>query len=259
MTLISNSTDRLRSILVLAALAGTIVFNWLAAVGRIGGVTPDQISDKYPTLLTPAGYAFTIWSLIYIGLAAFSIYQLLSVNIARYQNLRQLFIISCVLNCGWIFFWHNEQILACFIIISLLLMVLFAINLKLKTTEGLREYWLVKAPLSIYFGWVVAATLINFAVLLSYLKVDMSADAATWIAVGLILLATAVGVIIRFRMTNHLLPLAIAWALTGIGVKQSGQTMIVLAASIGTIISLIATLSVVVNLPARGMRNDVRE
>ena len=65
-------TDKFRAALVLAATLGTIAFNWLAAVGRIGGVTPDEVSAKFPTPITPAGYAFSIWSLIYVGLLVFS-------------------------------------------------------------------------------------------------------------------------------------------------------------------------------------------
>lgn len=249
----------MRSILVVVAVAGTIVFNWLASSGRIGGVTPDVISDKYPTLITPSGFAFSIWALIYFGLTVFSVFQLMPTNLAKYRSLRQLVIITCVLNCAWIYFWHSDQILICFAIIAVLAVVLLAINFKLMTTDSLREYWFVKAPFSIYFGWVTAATFVNFAVLLSSMNVQLSANAATWLAVGLILLATVIGVIVRFKLTNHLFPLAIAWALTGIGVKQSGQTLVVTAAAIGTTISLIAVLSIVTELPARGMVNESNE
>lgn len=82
MTDSATGTDRFRAILVLAATIGTIVFNSLAAMGRVGGVTPAEISAKYQTMITPAGYAFSIWSLIYVGLIAFSIYQLLPANLA---------------------------------------------------------------------------------------------------------------------------------------------------------------------------------
>ena len=67
--------EAFRSILVLVATIGMIVFNWLAAVGRVSGVTPDVISAKYPTMITPAGYGFAIWNLIYLGMIAFSIYR----------------------------------------------------------------------------------------------------------------------------------------------------------------------------------------
>jgi benzodiazapine receptor len=262
MTDSATATDRLRAILVLAATIGTIVFNWLAATigtivfnwlaaaGRIGGVTPAEISDKYPTLVTPASYAFSIWVLIYAGLIAFSIYQFLPANLARFRNIRSLFIISCALNCAWLYFWLSDQIGLCLAIIACLLFVLFLINWNLRRPGTIGEYWSVKAPFGIYFGWVTVATLINFAVFLKYLNVELSAGASTALAVALILFAAALSVIVRYRLSNYLYPLAIAWALTAIGVKQSGQTLVVTAAAFGTIACLIATLSLVVNLPS---------
>jgi len=245
-----SGADRFRSYLVPLATIGTIAFNWLAATGRVNGVTTGEISDKYPTLITPADYAFSIWSLIYLGIIAFSVYQMLPANAARFKNIRSLYILTCALNCGWIYMWHSDQIAICLLLIALLAVCLFLINLNLKNTDGMGEYWFAKAPFGIYFGWVTAATLVNFAVLLVQWNVNISAASWMWLGVGLILLSTALGVLIRMRLNNYLYPLAIAWALTGIGVKQSGQTLIVVAAAIGTIACLIATLSFVVGLPS---------
>ncbi|HSI88419.1 MAG TPA: TspO/MBR family protein [Pyrinomonadaceae bacterium] len=252
MTENATGTDRFRAILVLAATVGTIVFNALAAMGRIGGVTPAEISDKYPTMITPAGYAFSIWSLIYLGLIAFSIYQLLPANLAKYRNLRTLYIITAALNCGWIYFWHSEQIVVCLALIAALAFVLFAINYQLRETESTGEFWAVKAPFSIYFGWVTAATLVNFAIMLLYLDVELTGTAGTGVAVALILVAAALGIVMRIFLANALYPLAIAWALTAIAIKQSGNTLVIVACAIGVIACLIATLSFVINLPSRG-------
>ena|SRR5690606_17196975 len=252
MTTSGTGTDTFRAILVLAATIGTIVFNALAAAGRIGGVTPAEISDKYATMITPAGYAFSIWSLIYVGLIAFSIYQLLPAQLERYRNLRTLYIITCVLNCGWIYFWHGDRIAICLAIVAALAFVLFAINYQLRQTSSTGEFWLVKAPFSVYFGWVTAATLVNFAIMLQYLGVEISAGTETAMAVGLILLAAALGIAMRVMLSNPLYPVAIAWALTAIAVKQSGNTAVVVASAIGVIACLIAALSFVINLPTRG-------
>lgn len=246
----ASVNDKYRSYLVPLATIGTIAFNWLAAVGRVNGVLPSDISDKYPTPVTPAGYAFSIWTLIYVGLIAFSIYQLTPAAVARFRNLRSLYILTCALNCAWIYMWHSDQIAICFVLILLLAACLFLINLKLRETVSLREYWFAKAPFSVYFGWVTAATLVNFAVLLVHWNISLSATAWMWLGIGLILLAAALAVIVRIRLNNYLYPLAIAWALTGIGIKQSGQTLIVVATAVGTIACLIATLSFVVSLPS---------
>jgi translocator protein len=250
MTEQATGTDKLRAVLVLAATIGTIAFNWLAAIGRVGGVTPEQISNMYQTPVTPAGYAFSIWSLIYLGLIAFSIYQLLPANIARFRSIRSLYIITCVLNCAWIYFWHSNNIAVCMIIISALLISLLAINMRFSHTDGMGEYWFVKAPFSIYFGWVTAATLVNFAILLVYLGFELSQTAATTLAVVLLIIAGVFAVAVRKLLHNYLYPLAIAWAATAIAVKQSGQTAIVLVAALVVVACLIATLSFVVNLPS---------
>jgi len=252
-------TDKFRSYLVPLATIGTIAFNWLAAVGRVNGVSPSDISDRYPTPITPAGYAFSIWSLIYVGMIAFSIYQLLPANASRFRSVRSLYILTCALNCGWIYMWHSDQIAICLVLIFLLAVSLFLINLKLRETNGMGEYWLAKAPFSIYFGWVTAATLVNFAVLLFHWNVSISVSGWTWIGIALILFAAALGVIVRIRLINYIYPLAIAWALAAIGVKQSGQTLIVAAAAIGTIACLIASLSFVVGLPSTDNPRPVNE
>ena len=246
----------MRSFLVLLATLGTIAFNWLAAVGRINGVTPEMISNHYPTSITPAGYAFSIWSLIYFGLVAFSIYQLLPANLEKFRPVRSFYILSCALNCAWIYFWHNDQIVICLAIIAALWFTLFLINHKLRSPETNTDNWVAKGTFGIYFGWVTAATLVNFAVMLVHLGVQLSPTANTTLAVALILFAAAVGVFMRVRYRNYFFPLAIAWALTAIAVKQSGQTLIVTAAAVGVIASLIASVSFVMDLSSstRGQR-----
>lgn len=241
----SQNSDGLKKVLVIAATAGVIVFNWLAATGRVNGVTPEMISDKYPTYVTPAGYAFTIWSLIYFGMIVFSIYQALPKNAERFRSIRSLYILSCAANCAWIFFWHQDQILICLFIILALLATLLLINIKIRDTETNAEFWLVKAPFGIYFGWVTVASIVNFAVALKYLNVAMPDTAAIILSVACILLAAFFGVMVQVKLRNYLYPLAIAWAVTAIAVKQSGQTLIVVAAAITCIVSLFAALSFV--------------
>jgi len=243
----ANSIDRVRSVLVLAATIGTIAFNWLAAAGRVNGVTPGEISDKYPTVITPAGYAFVIWSLIYVGLLAFSILQMLPNRLGVYRSVRSAYILSCALNCAWIFFWHSDQMAICLAIIVFLLGTLTYIVATIRRLDSMADNWLVKAPFGTYLGWVNAATLINFAVLLRSEGIDLG-SLETALGAGLVLLAAAFGVFIRVKLINYFAPLAIAWALTAIAVKQSGKTIIVAAAAAGVVACLIAAMSFVMKL-----------
>ena len=244
----ANNSERIKQFLVVVATIGVIYFNYLAATGTLGGIETGAVSDKYPTLVTPAGYAFSIWSLIYLGLIVFSIYQVLPKNAERFRRVRTVYIVSCAANCAWLYFWHQEAILAATAMIFLLLGTLAFINVELKTTETISEFWLAKFPFSLYFGWVTAAAIVNAAIALVYSKVQVSDTAAVRIGAALVLAATALGIIIRFRLNNVFYPLAIAWALTAIAVKQSGQTLIVAAAAVSVNILIIVALTFLINL-----------
>ncbi len=241
-----DNSEKLKQILVIIATAGVVAFNYLAATGYLGGVTPDFVSNKYPTRITPAGFAFAIWSLIYLGLIAFSVYQAMPSNAARFRSLRSVYILNCAANCAWLYFWHHEMIVVSLGVIFLMLGTLAYINAHLQKTESLAEFWLVKFPFGLYFGWVTAATILNATIALIYLKVPISDSLAVIFGAGLLLTAAALGVLIRFRLNNPFYPLAIAWALTAIAVKQSGQTLVVASAAVGVILSLIAALSFLV-------------
>lgn len=239
--------EKIQQLLVIAATVGVIIFNALAGAGYVNNVTPEVISDKYPTNITPAGYAFAIWSLIYLGLFVFSIYQALPSQTARFRPIRRAYILSCVANCGWLYYWHHEMILVCLLIILFLLGTLAFINSKLQTTETNAEYWLAKVPFGIYFGWVTAATILNATIALVSLDVRVSETAASVLAAVLLLAAAGLGFLIRLKLRNYFYPLAIAWALTAIAVKQTGQVLIISAAAVGVIICLLAAVSFVMD------------
>lgn len=238
--------------MVVIATLGTLAFNWLAAVGYVNGVTPAAISDKYPTIITPAGYAFSIWSLIYLGLIAFTVYQVLPAQAERFRNFRTVYILSCVLNCGWIYFWHREAIAVCLLLIVALWASLLMLNIYARDSRNMTETWVVKAPFGIYFGWVTAASLVNTAVLLVYM--DSPLGMSSLFGCIMILIAAIIAVIVTLKLRNFMFPLAVAWAVTAIAVKQSGQTAIVVSAVLALVICLIAALSFVM-----GQKSAARE
>jgi translocator protein len=243
---ITTPADRMRSILVLVATFATITFNGLAAAGYINAITPAQISARYPTVLTPAGYAFSIWTLIYIGLTAFAIYQLLPGNITRLRSIRSLYLVSCLLNCAWIYFWHHEMIAVCLLVILALLATLILILARLSLDETAHGALFTKLPFGIYAGWVTAASIVNLAIFLNY---GVAFGGAMWsaVAVALIAVAAVVSIIVRWQLRNYVFPLSIAWAATATAIKQSGDTAIVVAAALCVIVCLILTLSFVMD------------
>lgn len=249
--------DKLQPFLVIIATVGMIIINYFAATGILGGVETGAVSDKYPTFITPAGYAFAIWSLIYAGCVAFSIYQILPSQLERFRAIRRAYILSCVANSAWLYFWSQERMVVCLGVILILLVSVGYINIKLQKTDTSGEYWLAKFPFGIYFGWVTAATILNATIMLVYLGVRVSDTNTILMGAGLLLIAAALGVIVRIKLTNYFYPLAIAWALTAIAVKQSGKTLIVAAAAVGVIACLIAAVSFVMTMPSSEQKSEI--
>lgn len=242
--------DKLQQFLVIVATVGMIILNWLAATGLYGGIETGAISGKYPTHITPAGFAFAIWSLIYLGMIAFSIYQALPSNAAKFRDLRRFYILSCAANGAWLYFWSQEMMIVSLLVIIFLLTTIGTINVKLRATETNAEYWLVKVPFGLYFGWVTAATILNVTITLVSLGVDFSDTMTKLTGAALMLIVAALAAFVRWKLKNYFYPLAIAWALTAIAVKQSGQTLIVTACAIGVIVCLVAAISFVMEMPS---------
>lgn len=241
------ASDKLRSVLVLVATIATIVWNGLASIGYINGVMTDEVSNRYPTVITPAGFTFSIWGLIYLGLLGFSIFQMLPSKIDEFRPIRTLYIASCLLNCAWIWFWHQYMIGASVMIIVGLLAMLFLVNVKLRQPQRFTDALFGKGVFGLYFGWVTAATLVNFIIFLISSGVEMSVTVWRIVGIAALVITAACAVVVRVKLRNYLYPLAIAWAATGIGVKQSGNTAIVVGAALCVIVGLIMAVSFVMD------------
>jgi tryptophan-rich sensory protein len=93
----------------------TIIVNGLAgSTAIIGGKVTAQISDANPTLVTPAGYVFSIWGIIYLLLGIFVIYQALPGNQGKtfQKRIGWLFVLSSIFNIIWLFLWQYEYLAA---------------------------------------------------------------------------------------------------------------------------------------------------
>ncbi len=235
--------------LVMLATLAVVVVNFLAATGRINGVLPNEISDKYPTVITPAGWAFSIWALIYVGLIAFSILQFLPSRIAEFRRVRVPYLLSCLLNCTWIMLWHHFQIGGSVIVIVLLLGSVFWVNSSFEKPGSFIEGTLTKGVFGLYAGWVTVASLVNVLVYIVYSGVEWSTT--VWNVVGILCLviAFAATIAVRISLRNFIYPLAVAWAATAIGAAQSGKsTAIVVTTALVCIACLIVAGAVVTEL-----------
>ncbi len=238
--------DILRPAVVILSVLATIFFNFLANALPLNGLNTGQISDRFQVYFVPAGYVFSIWGLIYLGLIAYAIYQALP---AQRQNPRlrdtaYLIAGSGLANIAWLFFWHYEQFPLTLLAMLILLALLIATYLRLgigRVSVAAGEKWSVQVPFSIYLGWITVATVANVTDVLDYLRWDGFGLAdEVWM---LIILAAVFVIASLVSLTRRDIAyiLVILWALVGIAVKHSAVAL-VSSASLATAALLVIVL-----------------
>jgi len=236
--------DIIRQAAVLAALAATLTVNTLANSLPLNGQTTGQISGRFPLKITPPGYVFSIWGVIYTGMLGYAIYQALPAqrDNPRLRRVGWLFVLSCVANVGWILLWHyNRPRLALGAIVGILL-ALVAINTRLgKPLQGpIGERLLARLPFSVYLGWISVATLVNITVLLYDVGWDgATGDQQVWTS-AMLALATAMGAGMAIGRGDATFPLVLVWAFSGIARKQAASELVAPVAQAATAVSAIS-------------------
>ena len=240
----------LRQSVNLLAFVVTVVVNGLANALPINGVTTGEISDTFPVYFVPAGYVFAIWGVIYLGLLGFVIYQLLPAQreSLRLQRIGWWFVVGCLANAAWIFFWHYRIFPITLVLMLTLLVSLLAIYLRLgigRAQVSATEKWLVDVPFSIYLGWITVATVANVTDVLYTLSWNGGPISPQMWAVIMLVVATALAAAMSFTRRDIAYVLVIVWALVGIAAGQSGNQNIVTLAEASAIIVLIALAAII--------------
>lgn len=253
--------DTLRQILVLVAAIATIIFNILANALPLNGLNTGELSDRFEIFFVPAGYVFSIWGLIYLGMIAYAVYQVLPAQKEnpRLRRIGYLFILSCLANSAWLFLWHYEYFEYTLIAMLVLLISLIAIYLRLgigrvKVPTG--ERWAVQLLFSIYLGWITVATIANTTQLLYYLGWSgWGISAEIWTVIML-----AAGVVISFLISltraDVAYSLVLVWAYIGIAFKHSGTPVVANTASIAAGLILVG---IIVGVISRNRQQGSKE
>jgi hypothetical protein len=218
--------DTLRQIAVIVSIIATITINILANALPLNNLNTGQISDRFAVYFVPAGYVFSIWGLIYLGLIAFAIFQALP---SQRENPRLRatgwwIVLGGLANIAWIFLWHYEMFPLTLIAMLILLATLIVTYLRLgtgRTTVSKAETWAVRVPFSIYLGWITVATVANVTSLLDYLNWDgfgIAPEIWMWIV---LLAVLAIATIMNFTRRDVAYTAVILWALAGISVKHA--------------------------------------
>lgn len=210
------------------ALIVTIVLNYLSNTGIFNGNTMSTVSAAYQNLFTPAGYAFSIWGLIYLGLAAFVIYHAVVSFKSSQENNVVLkvgwwFVISCIANCAWIFAWLYDYTGLSVIIMIMLLFSLVMIILKTRMELDdlpMKQIAFVWWPFSLYAGWITVALIANIAAWLTKINWDgFGISAITWTII-MIIIAGIIYLLMTWQRNMREYALVGVWGLLAIAVAN---------------------------------------
>lgn len=204
----------------------TLVINFMGALGLINGLTQKEVSDMFPTLITPAPVTFSIWGIIYLLLLISLIVMIVKNEDTYYENatdnITVLFRLSCLFNIAWIISFSYVQIGLSVIFIFGLVITLALISQKLLEIQEEKQF-LLPLTFGLYTGWLFIASVVNVAALLVKLDWDrLGLSEEIW---AIIVLAAAVVLVffVLLKNNNAVFPLPIAWAYFGIYLALKSQ------------------------------------
>lgn len=247
-----NKNGIILKILVAVTFLAMVAVNALANLLLINGVGTGAVSNSYPNLFAPSGLTFAIWGVIYLLLAAYTLYQFGlfqskkdSVRKRLIREVSVIFAITSLINTAWIFSWHYYIIPLSMALMTALLICLIIVNKRiLKEELSSREKLFIRLPFSVYFGWITVATIANFTVLLVSLGWNAFGISETVWACIIIAVGMVTGSLTMLKHKDIAYGLVLIWAYLGILIKHtstfSGQYPAVIAVVIACILLFIA-------------------
>ena len=228
----------------LVAFAVVILLNVLSNALPINGQTMAEISAKYPSLFTPAGFTFSIWGVIYLGLLVFVVWQALPAQRGNQKvaGISTFFKVNCLMNALWIIVWHYDLLALSFIVMLAILATLILIYrslISLIDAAPFTEHLTLYLPFSLYTGWISLATIANVSVLQYANGWDsVWLSAVQWTLLKLAI-AGAIGSTMVLRYRDVPFVLVLAWGAYGISVMQSATPEVSGAAMTLSLLALI--------------------
>jgi len=242
--------------LVPVTTVATIAVNGMANALPIAGRLTGEISDSFPVVITPAGYVFAIWGVIYLGLAGYAVWQSLPAQATnrRAQAVAVPVAIGNLANLVWILLWHHLWIGTSLVAMLVLLVTLMLVYLRLRPLPGTalargavdraERLW-ARGTFSVYLGWITVATVANVTIALwdgGARERLLGLPPQAWGVVAL-LVATALGARMLQRYRDVAYAAVLVWAFVGIVVAQSSSVFVAATAVLGALVLAYLTLT----------------
>lgn len=234
----------MRLLVLLCAIAMPVIA-WLSQTGAFG---PDQgtVSDRYPTLLVAAGYAFSVWGLIFLLDLVYAIWQTTGARrtdpvLGRIAPVAAL---GFVLTAIWMPLFSAGLFWACVVVIFAALASLAWCAVQLSRPGVVARYRLAWLALSIHAGWLALAAFLNLAQTIVAYELLSTTRMLGWSLV-LWAVSAVVLLVLNARMRGNVAWLAIAcWGLFAVWFKQTEWPLVGAVTSAWVALSIGVVLAV---------------
>lgn len=250
---------KIKAFINLLGVIAVISVNAMANILPINGYNTGQISGFYPNYFVPAGFTFSIWSIIYILIIGFTITSFIALSktaipalVKFYESAGWLFLFTSILNVSWILAWHFL-----YLAVSVAIMIAFLICLiilynkihSLKLDLPFRFRLFTHHAIVVYLAWISVATIANFTTLFVGLGWQGSPlEGSTW-SIIMIIIALLIGVIMVGKRKEPAFGFVLSWAFYGIYTNQIKDARPVgITAAIAVSFLLALTITVLIKI-----------
>ncbi len=193
-----------------------IVVNYSGAAGLINDASQKEVSAMYNTFITPAGYAFAIWGVIYLLLFALLVQMIIRQKEADVallvKEISLLIWLSAAFNIAWTISFSHLNMLLSLMFIATILLMLIIIAVKLATNRRFKKFKLASTAIGLYAGWLSVASFVNLAALTVQIRWNgFGLSRSVWGTITLfvaLLLVTSV----TLKIKNLAYLLSVIWA-----------------------------------------------
>ncbi|MBU2168543.1 MAG: hypothetical protein KKF88_11980 [Alphaproteobacteria bacterium] len=222
----SLSTSLLRRLILLSAVIFAIAIGYSqTAIGW--GQSPAEFSADSDETLRVASYAFAIWGLIYLGLFAHAVFQLLPQG--RDRPLTESLgwpAVGALLGIGW---WVvaaalDAETTTIILIFASLLVILIPLLLKARQIRAMGrkdpELWLTAWPLMLLAGWLTVAAPVNLLTVVTGNQALPDVLPPTLWAILAVVVVAVTALIVTARLRQIAFALPISWGLLAVFVAE---------------------------------------
>jgi hypothetical protein len=248
----AKTSDRIRAVFVAVFAVAQVLSAPVTSLTMGPGADQRPISDANLSPVTPAGYAFAIWTLIYAGSLVLAVYQLLPRQLSRRLHRRTgwWLVGAFASSTMWVplfgtgTIWLSQVVIIMLVICLIFVAVRFS---RLGPAENAAEQFAFRLPVMLYLGWATLACFAGFGAMFRSWGMDVDSRQTGEVGVALVLSATIASLFVVGRLaaiTGFLL--AAFWGFVAVGVATYADDV-----RLAIVVAIIVVLAAVVGRTLR--------